>query len=180
MSCRPLTDLEYTKVKNALNNPRDYLLFVLGYRTGFRISEILSLEVADVLHSKIKVQRKNMKGKTQSREVAIHPELASAIASYLSIRMVENDNTALFPSRQGGSIGRHMAHQILKKAYAASGLSGSGYATHCMRKSFSKNIYKKSGNDLVLTQKALGHKDIVTTVKYLNVFQDDIDSLILE
>ncbi len=179
MSCKPLTEEQYKNVKDQLNNPRDYLLFVLGYRTGFRISEILSLKVIDVLHSTIKVSRKNMKGKTQSREVAIHSELANAIKAYLSTIKYDN-TTPLFESRQGGAIGRHMAHQILKRSYIAAGLTGSGWATHSMRKSYAKNIYKKSNNNLVLLQKALKHKDIVTTVKYLNVFQDEIDALTLE
>ena len=46
---RSLEDIE--KIKNLLKNrKRDYLLFCFGINTGLRISDILSLNVVDVLN----------------------------------------------------------------------------------------------------------------------------------
>ena len=68
---RPITDEEIEKIKDNFSGQykaRDYALFVLGIKSGFRISEILSLTLKDVfdngrIQDRIYVQRKNMKGK---------------------------------------------------------------------------------------------------------------------
>ena len=46
--CRPLSEYEIYQVLSVLKNKRNKLLFILGIRTGFRISELLSLTVKDV------------------------------------------------------------------------------------------------------------------------------------
>ena len=53
-------------------------------------------------------------------------------------------------------------------------------ATHSMRKTFSAKVYKASGNNLLLTQKALNHSNISTTIKYLNVTKDETYAIIRE
>jgi integrase len=74
--------MPYTNVKTAL--------FVVGHRTGFRISELLSLKVGDVQqHGKIvdhvTVQRRHMKKKTEGRTVALHPEAIAALSVWLEV-----------------------------------------------------------------------------------------------
>jgi site-specific recombinase XerD len=55
--CRPLTDEEVTFMSRSFSGTfgkRNNALFVVGYHTGFRISELLSLCVGDVWqHGKI-------------------------------------------------------------------------------------------------------------------------------
>jgi integrase len=64
--CRPLTDSEIATVKGAFARTRDKALFILGLKTGLRISELLSLKVGDVyqygrLADVVYVERKHMK-----------------------------------------------------------------------------------------------------------------------
>jgi hypothetical protein len=65
-------------------------LFIVGHRTDFRISELLSLRVVDCMeHGKIvdhlTVQRQHMKGgkagKTSGRTVALHPEARAELSA---------------------------------------------------------------------------------------------------
>jgi Phage integrase family len=66
--CRPLTDDEVTLISKSFSGTygkRNKALFLLGVRTGFRISEMLSLRVGDLhQHGKIvdrvTVQRRHM------------------------------------------------------------------------------------------------------------------------
>ncbi len=55
--CRPLTEAEVSLVLKSFGGTygkRNKALFIVGHRTGFRISELLSLTVGDVLqHGKI-------------------------------------------------------------------------------------------------------------------------------
>jgi integrase len=49
--CRPLSDEEVKLISQSFGGTfgkRNKALFVVGYRTGFRISELLSLRVDDV------------------------------------------------------------------------------------------------------------------------------------
>lgn len=174
--CRPLTTEEYEQVKNAFDNLRDKCLFVLGTRTGFRISELLSMKVSDVsgengVFKSVKVRRGYMKNKSESREIVLHKEARETIKEYLmSVGLDEAD--WLFPYT------RQAAHNALKKAFKNCGLSGT-LSTHTMRKTFAKNVFKNT-NNIYKTKQALGHKDVGTTVKYLVVDQDEIDQAILK
>lgn len=181
---RSLNQQEIQLIKTNLKNPRDYCLFVLGYRTGFRISELLSFDIKSVysngkVRESVKVWRKNMKGGISSREVLLHQEARLAIQKYVDTLIVTDTNDKLFKSKKGGSIGRSRAIGIIKEVVQKLDLQGS-IATHSMRKSFSKNVYKASGNNLLIVQKALGHSSIMSTVKYLSVTQEEVDKIIME
>lgn len=180
MSCRPLNKIEYAQAKSRLNKLRDKCLLVLGSNTGFRISELLSIKIKDVYKKdRVKVNRNYMKGKIESREIFLNKEVQECINEYLSsIDSIDLDSP-LFVSRQGENKPMHRtrAHQILKEAFQ--GMGGT-VASHSMRKSFAKNIHAKLGNDIVKTSKALGHSSIITTVKYLNVFDDEINEAVME
>lgn len=187
--CRSLTNEEIQSTLKALDSPRNKCLFILGLRTGFRISEILSLRWKDVFQNgapvnRIRVQKRNVKGKTKTREVVLHPEAKAAILELSktipSTFILEGSNVPLFLSRNGiwQSISRFAAHKILKEAYEAAGVTGH-VATHTMRKTFAGNVHRALKHDLVATKEALGHSSILTTVKYLEVKRDAIDAAIL-
>jgi site-specific recombinase XerD len=48
-----------------------------------------------------------------------------------------------------------------------------------MRKTFARKVHERLGHDLVKTQRALGHKNINSTVAYLSFVEDEIDQAIL-
>src|SRR5262245_32648482 len=95
--CRPLSDDEVKVIGKSFHGTfkeRNKALFIVGIRTGFRISELLSLTVADVCqHGKIvdslTVERRHMKGgkagKTSSRTVPLHPEARAALSVWLEV-----------------------------------------------------------------------------------------------
>lgn len=177
---RALSKEEHLKVKESFTTLRNKCLYLLGKNTGFRLSELLCIYVRDVYKKDyVKVQRKNLKGKTESREVVLNKEAKIAIEEYLNSLDIIDLDSPLFISRKfkNESIKRSMAHKILKQAFKEANLQGS-VSSHTMRKSFSLNVYEKSGNDLVLTSKALGHRWIATTMKYLPVNQERLDNII--
>jgi integrase len=182
--CRSLDTNEIELVKNNLDITRNKLMFVLGLKSGFRITELLSLCIKDVSldgipNDRVKVSRKSMKGKSTSREVLLHDEVKAVIKEYVNTLGCYSPNDPLFKSRQGENkpISRKQAWLILKEAYKEVGLKGST-GTHSARKSFARSVYEASGHDIVLTQKAIGHASIVTTIKYLDIKQDEVDEVI--
>ena len=57
-----------------------------------------------------------------------------------------------------------------------SGLDGSAYGTHSMRRTKAAQIYKKTGN-LRAVQLLLGHTKLESTVRYLGIEVDDALSI---
>lgn len=70
------------------------------------------------------------------------------------------------------------AWRILKEAYESNEMTGK-LGTHSMRKTFADRIYDKLDRDLVKTQKALGHRNINSTVQYLSFREEEIDEAML-
>ena len=67
---------------------------------------------------------------------------------------------------------------MLRDAYESNELTGK-LGTHSMRKTFANKVYDALNNDLVKTQRALGHRNINSTVSYLSFREEEIDQAIL-
>lgn len=180
---RSLSDSEISDIVNLLSI-RDSTLVILGIRSGFRISELLSLRVTDciqhgLIRNSLTVSRSKMKGKRASRSVPLHNEAKQAIERLIKYYGLSQDSY-LFRSRVGENkpISRSQAHNVLKEATNALGLSGK-VSSHSMRKSFATRVYLASGKDLKTTQLALGHSNLSSTSHYLSVDQDEVNSVIL-
>jgi integrase len=184
IGCRALTDSEIEGMKRTLLDARDRALFVLGLKTGFRVSELLSLKVRDVMRygavlDAVSVERKHMKRKISGRTVRLNNDAKSAISELIQTDRLE-ETDYLFKSRKGKNrpITRVQAWRIIKESANALELTGK-IGTHSMRKTFASKVYDILGKDLVKTQKALGHKSINSTVSYLSFRQEEIDDAVL-
>lgn len=175
---RPLTDEEISSVTfSGAYATRDRALFILGCKTGLRVSELLSLRVRD-LTDRVTVARCNTKGKVEGRSVAYHSAARAAVETWVEEAGLRPGDR-LFKSRNGtGAITRVQAWKVLKRAFHEAGVLGAT-GTHSMRKSFAKKIYHALGRDLVKTQAALGHKDVNSTSQYLSFETDEVDAAVL-
>lgn len=175
IGARPLTNEEVNDILNNFKNARDKCLFILGLKTGFRISELLSIKVIDVvqydkIQDSVTVTRANMKGSKSSRTVKLHIDAKEALAAMGVLTM--NKSERLFP------IERQQAHRILKEAATKAKVSGK-VSTHSLRKTFAKKVHDLFEKDIVKTQKALGHASLSSTAHYLQFDQKEIDDAIL-
>lgn len=184
---RPLTRGQVKAVLKATNSIREKALLTLGFATGYRISELLSLTVADiatkgVIHSHVTVKASNTKTK-QGRTVLLNSDAKKALSSLVSWLKAKglDHNAPLFVSRKHvngyAAISRQQAHKLLKDLFAAIGEFGN-VSTHTMRKTFAKAIYDATGGKIELVQIALGHAAITSTVSYLSFNTRDIDNAI--
>ena len=190
---RPLDNDEIRRVSATFTGTfevRNRALFMLGVSTGGRISELLSLQIADVYQNGRPVtdllySKSIVKGGEVSRAVPVNRDGRQAIDDLISWHidyygMTEN-NRPLFPSRngQGGKrMSRRTAHDVLKMAFEAAGLNGH-LATHSLRKSFAQRLYDRTG-DIFAVQEMLGHKAVATTQKYLGVNYANIKEAVEE
>ncbi|MGH8067460.1 MAG: tyrosine-type recombinase/integrase [Candidatus Entotheonellia bacterium] len=188
---RPLADREIMLVSQSFQGQhanRNRALFILGIKTGFRISELLSLRVSDVYRdgailNSVAVQRRHMKGKAEGRTIKLHTDAKTALLVWvqeLRCQRQARPDYPLFPSREGHHqpLSRIQAWVVLREAYQTCGLTGK-LGTHCMRKSFAGRVYERLGRDLVKTQQAMGHRNIQSTASSLGFCQDETDAAIL-
>ena len=186
--CRPFSPAEIEALTAYMaqcrHSVRDRTLLHLGLRTGFRISELLSLRVKDVLQngkvvSRIRVARRFMKGKKESRELALHPAARAALEELVG-SLPADPETFLFRAQGGNKpLNRRTAWVVLKKASKACGMDGK-VATHSMRKTFAKRCYDLANGDIRKVQEAMGHRNLNSTAAYIGVTQDEVDDLILK
>jgi integrase len=196
ITTRPLTEDEQRAMLEALGNLRDQVLFLTGLFTGFRITEVLRLTVGHVWRDgapvhEITLSRRFLKGGAgagkrglSSRTVPVHDSLRAAIQTYLSHRFAHRpvDLAApLFPGLKPpyAALSRFQGYRIVKAAARAANIDFARVATHSMRKSFAKQIFHQTGHNLVLLQKALGHRAIETTAKYVSPGTEEVNAAIL-
>jgi site-specific recombinase XerD len=184
---RPLTRAQVKALLKTEMSIREKALLTLGFATGYRISELLSLTMADVvtngvIHSHITVKASNTKTK-QGRTVLLNSDAKKALSvlvTWLKAKGLDH-NAPLFVSRKHingyAAISRQQAHKLLKDLFAAIGEFGN-VSTHTLRKTFAKAIYDATGGKIELVQIALGHAAITSTVSYLSFNTGDIDKAI--
>lgn len=159
---------------------------MLGVLAGFRVSEMLSLRVGDVvLHKRVRctvtVARRYMKGRHESRTVYLAREAREAIFEQIKALGWPSPETPLFRSQNGaGAISRSQAYRVLIKAFERCGINES-LGTHSLRKTFANRLYdymlEQVANGMAVdpfteVSLALGHKDPASTRHYLS-FRDE-------
>jgi len=197
-------DLNRTEVKSILSQDtslRNKALLVVGFNTGFRISEILSLTIKDVFNGKtvrshVTVSANNMKNK-KSRTIRLNSDAVKILTLWCKelIKQGFSSDSPLFISREKSrvsilvngiskicevakAITRCQANNILKELAELAGVDTTRVSSHSFRKTFAKGIYLASGRDLTKVQYALGHSSITITIKYLMFAISEIDSLV--
>lgn len=164
---RDLDKIEEIKKIFKQNNYRDYLIFVIGINTGFRISDILNIKVKQV-KNKTHLKIREMKtGKV--KKALINDKLRKDIDDYIFKR---NDDEYLFKGREGGKITRSRAYQIIRTAAERVGLKNIG--THSLRKTFGYHHYQRN-KDVALLQQLFNHSSPSVTMEYIGINQDLMD-----
>lgn len=162
--------------------PKKYAcLAAIGVTTGCRITEILLLQRHDLLdhNGRIKpeisfVKLKSGEEKIVHRKISIPEDYHEFILDHLhdeEARGYDMPSDYVFRGKSGKHLSRVTAYNTFRK------ILGSGYGTHWMRKTFAQEIFKffmeENTKDpmraLELTRRALEHKRLDTTVKYLGI-----------
>ena len=144
----------------ARNNAILHVLFFLGPR----VSEVVALNVGDIVaDGEYTVMKLTIKG-GQAHRVPAPPEALAAVSEYLA--MSGHKKGAMFRRIKGGNsrLTRLSIYNIFKQAVKRSGVSGD-YSTHSARATFATESLN-NGSLLEHVQSALGHANITTTQMY--------------
>jgi len=151
---------------------RDKAIIMAMYSAGLRISEVVSLCVADLSQDLDEAVITGKGGK--QRFVFFSDEAIAAVAEYLPqrearLRMagIDGRKSALFINRKGKPISVPGVRWIISRYAQQSGL-GKSIHPHALRHSFATHLVN-SGCDVRIVQEMLGHSSISTTQRYTHV-----------
>ena len=165
--CNKDNDKSAITRKKRRRGERDYLLILVLFETGLRISEALSLTPSkiDIFEGRPVLRIVGKGGKP--RVVACPERLSDNLRTYVNRKKVEPEQK-LFP------INRQRAWQILKKVSQRSGFTKRIYP-HLLRHSDAIERLRQTGNPKAL-QHHLGHSSTVMVMRYLSTLTEE-DSL---
>jgi integrase/recombinase XerD len=167
-----LTQTEVTQLLETIDTTtamgvRDRAILELLYATGLRVTELISLNLAD-LNGDQGVLICHGKGSKQ-RLVPVGRFALSWVGEYLRIRktiLPVRDSNKLFVREDGKSLTRQMIWKIIKQYAILAGLSG--VSPHVLRHTFATHLIE-NGADSRSVQSLLGHSDLATTQLYTHL-----------
>lgn len=150
-------------------NHRNYIMFMIGFYTALRISDILRLKVGHVRNRKSIGIREIKTGK--QKIIAINPILKSALDEYIKDK--PNDEY-LIKSREKENkpLSREMAYKIVKRTCEKFGVENTG--THSLRKTFGFHYYNRT-KDIVTLQHMFNHSHPSTTLDYIGITTESVN-----
>jgi len=111
-------DIEAMKNYLKSKSLRDWALFVLGINSALRISDLLNLNVSDVIDENGKIKERiflKEQKTSKSKNFPLNDNVRYALTEYLCT--IPSNQIALFASRKGSeSITRQQSHRILSEA----------------------------------------------------------------
>lgn len=166
----PIKNLnDVLKVEKILKSQslRNLLIFLLGTNCGLRISDILALNVKDVLNREYiqLVEKKTNKFK----KFPINSKLKPLLKQFVKDR---SPSEPLFLSVFNNRLKRFDAYDIIKNACEKAGIEAN-IGTHTLRKTFGYHHYKKF-KDIAMLQKIFNHSSPQVTLRYIGIEQDEI------
>jgi integrase/recombinase XerD len=151
---------------------RDRALLELLYATGARVSEVVNLDLDDLVDPTL--VRLFGKG-SKERIVPVGSFAQRALQAYLvrtrpGLVALGKGTPALFLNQRGSRLSRQSAWQIIADAAAKADL-GVEVSPHTMRHSFATHLLE-GGADVRVVQELLGHSSVATTQIYTLVTVD--------
>ena len=167
--------IEEMKQELKKNGTRDYLLFIVGINTGLRISDIIKLQVQDILNSDrtLKTHIEITEQKTNKRKrFKLNPIWAEELYQYIKNMDMED---YIFKSRNGVNrpITRVRAYNILNETARKVGIQDE-IGTHTLRKTFGYWFYQRT-KDVAILQQIFNHSSPSITLRYIGINQDIVD-----
>jgi len=149
---------------------RDRAMLALLYGTGIRASECASLRSGQVDLTQLTITVQGKGG--HERVIAISPELAAVLRSYVQVRGPALSTAPFFRSRFGRLLSRGSIYERVR-TWGQRSRVGLPLSPHRLRHTFATHLVR-AGVGLVTIRDMLGHRLITSTQIYLHVTADDL------
>lgn len=155
---------------------RDKAMLELLYATGIRVSELINLDLKDIIFDVGILHCRN--GKNE-RIIPVYPTAMVAVHEYIkrvrAITVFDNNETSLFVNMNGQRLTRQGFWKIIKQYAAQAGIN-KDITPHTLRHSFAAHLLE-NGAQLKDIQEMLGHSDISSTQVYAHIMKNKFSSV---
>ena len=171
LTTEEMTQLLEQPSGNSPKELRDKAMLELLYATGIRVSELISLKLADI---NLQMEYINCIDAHKERIIPFGKKAKEALKVYLKDgrpKLVDNDESEwLFTNCSGQSMSRQGFWKLIKYYGTKAGIE-SEITPHTFRHSFAAHMVG-NGADLKAVQEMLGYADISATQIYAELNQD--------
>ena len=164
--------------KNKFTGYRNYCLTCTLFSTGIRRAEAINIKLEDILWD-IKMIKIHGKG-NKERKVPISDTLYKVLEKYIQRRKAHINKYSLssspylfINSQNGMKFNINTITAIYNEIGRNKHIKGVKVSPHTFRHTFAK-FFLLNGGDVFTLQKILGHADITTTKKYVNMNDKDM------
>ncbi len=155
---------------------RDKAMLEVMYATGIRVTELINLNISDVI---LDLGVVKCAGSKKTRAIPLYPAALRALSFYLetirSTMISDPGEQALFVNINGERMSRQGFWKILKHYQAAAHIDKE-ITPHTLRHSFAVHLLE-NGADLGSVQELMGHSDISSTQVYTQLINNKLKSV---
>lgn len=165
--------LSYLK-NNIFLSIRNQAIIRLLFSTGIRNSEACNLNDQDIYFEENRIKIRAGKRGNDEYQPLTKAETWKELKRYLKVRkpFKNNKDNAFFIGKNGERIRPRELQRFIKEYGKQAGIKKEVYP-HILRHSFATE-YLRNTRDLRLTQNALRHKNLMSTIIYTYVSKDDV------
>lgn len=150
---------------------RDKAMLELLYATGIRVSELINLDINDIIFD---VGVLHCHSTKNDRIIPVYPSALSSVHDYIkrvrSITVFDENEKSLFVNMNGQRLTRQGFWKIIKQYAAQAGIN-KDITPHTLRHSFAAHLLE-NGAQLKDIQEMLGHSDISSTQVYAHIMKN--------
>ena len=152
---------------------RDKAMLEVLYATGIRVTELINLNVTDVILDQGIIKCSSSK---KTRAIPLYPGALRVLKNYIldvrSAMLADPEEKALFVNVGGSRMSRQGFWKILKY-YQSSAKIDKEITPHTLRHSFAVHLLE-NGADLDSLQELMGHSDISSTQFYTQMLNQNL------
>lgn len=163
--------------KNDFLRSRDLAIVFTFLTTGMRLSELVSINITDIVNDHFNIIGKGNKERT----VYLTDNCLQLIYSYILVRakyIGDKDIDALFISTRKKRISNRAIQSTIDKYLKKAGFDTSIYSTHKLRHTAATLMYKYGNVDIRALKDILGHSNVSTTQIYTHLDDDDLKNAV--
>ena len=161
---------------------RDAATILIIYQTGIRVRTAALLRESYVNFNELSIR---IPGEDVKNHDSLVLPIDKRLASILSALIAQNEkvrrfngvnNDYLFITKTGDNCLKTPTNNNLARRLNVyrKRFNLENFSAHAIRRAFAKSVYLRSGRDLALVSKALGHSDFAVTSRYLNLSSDEV------
>ena len=166
---------QFIKTQREENFSLNYGLFLLSWKSGLRVSEVVNLELQHIDRSRMQIFIERAKGK-KDRYVMLSPVLLDILSNYYKTSKPKPIHYIFEGPEPGRPYSAKSMQKIFQMAREKAGIHKT-LTFHTLRHSFATHLLEK-GVDIKYIKDLLGHFDIKTTARYLHVKKDQLVNIV--